>query len=48
MKELTNVCVLWAVHVHVIHFNCTGEMSDMEMALNILISMYINILQMQI
>ena len=36
------------LHVHVVYFNCTGEMSDVEMAPNILTLMYMNALQMQI
>ena len=35
-------------HVHIVYFNCTGEMSDVEMAPNILTLMYMNALQMQI
>lgn len=36
------------VYVHIIYFNWAREMSDMEMAFNVLIVTYINALQIQI
>lgn len=48
MEEL-KICIFCGpVHVHSIHFNWTGEMSDMEMALPILMLVYINAFWMQI
>lgn len=35
-------------HVHIIHFNLAGEMSNMEMAFTVPVLVYVNALQIQI